>query len=155
LDKLDRAHLLLAAYPLVKLDQAYRPIYEEILNEKVSTRPVLTKAQSTPQNIGHSSCSAPAALAQRKPACAPDLLDPLEKPGPVPSRSSEMLANDRRQLQVQELNTARNNPPSTMIYSGKALNTLLADLVKLRADGSASSPVPLNTRVLDNVNVAS
>jgi hypothetical protein len=154
LDKLDRAHLLLAAYPLVKLDQAYRPIYEEILNEKVSTRPVLTKAQSTPQNLGHSSCSVPV-LAQRKPACAPDLLDPLQKPGPVRSTSAEMLANDRRQLQIQELNTARNNPPSTMIYSGKALNTLLADLVKRQADGSASSPVPLNTRVLDNVNVAS
>jgi hypothetical protein len=40
LDQQGQAHLLLAYYPLVKLDQAYKVIYEKLLNEKISTRPV-------------------------------------------------------------------------------------------------------------------
>jgi hypothetical protein len=40
LDQQGRVHLLLALYPLVKLDQAYKVVYEKILNETVSTQPV-------------------------------------------------------------------------------------------------------------------
>ncbi|HEV3118153.1 MAG TPA: hypothetical protein VGY58_13970 [Gemmataceae bacterium] len=37
------AHLLLAAFPLAKVDQAYRVVFESILGEKVSTLPVVMK----------------------------------------------------------------------------------------------------------------
>jgi hypothetical protein len=40
LDQEGQVHLLLATYPLVKLDLAYKVVYEKILNEKISTRPV-------------------------------------------------------------------------------------------------------------------
>jgi hypothetical protein len=40
LDQQGQVHLLLAMYPLVKLDQAYKVVYEKVLNEKISTRPV-------------------------------------------------------------------------------------------------------------------
>jgi hypothetical protein len=36
----DQVHLLLALYPLVKIDLAYKVVYEKILNEKISTLPV-------------------------------------------------------------------------------------------------------------------
>ena len=35
-----RVHLLLAVYPLAPLDQVYRVVFEDILHEQVSTRPV-------------------------------------------------------------------------------------------------------------------
>ena len=40
LDQQGKVHLLLALYPLVKLDQAYKVVYEKVLNEKISTQPV-------------------------------------------------------------------------------------------------------------------
>jgi hypothetical protein len=43
LNQQDQVHLLLAYYPLIQLDQAYKVIYEKVLNEKVSTRPVEEK----------------------------------------------------------------------------------------------------------------
>jgi hypothetical protein len=36
-----QVHTLLAAYPLVKLEQVYPVVFERILGEKVSTLPVL------------------------------------------------------------------------------------------------------------------
>jgi hypothetical protein len=40
LDKQEQVHLVLAVYPVIKLDQLYRVVFEDILREKVSTRPV-------------------------------------------------------------------------------------------------------------------
>jgi hypothetical protein len=40
LDQQGKVHLLLAVYPLVKLDQAYKVVYEKVLNEQISTQPV-------------------------------------------------------------------------------------------------------------------
>ncbi len=40
LDQQGQVHLLLALYPLVKLEKVYKAVYEKVLNEKVSTRPV-------------------------------------------------------------------------------------------------------------------
>jgi hypothetical protein len=37
------AHLLLSAYPLAKIDQLYRVVFESILGEKVSMLPVVVK----------------------------------------------------------------------------------------------------------------
>jgi hypothetical protein len=36
-------HLLLSAFPLAKIDQAYRVVFESILGEKLSTLPVVMK----------------------------------------------------------------------------------------------------------------
>ncbi len=41
LDQQGRVHLLLATVPLVKLDEVYRLVFENILGEKVSTAPVV------------------------------------------------------------------------------------------------------------------
>jgi hypothetical protein len=38
-----RVHLILAAFPLVKIEQIYRVIFEKVLNEKISTSPVAMK----------------------------------------------------------------------------------------------------------------
>jgi len=40
LDNQGRAHLLLAQYPMAKIQDIYRIVFEKILNEKVSTLPV-------------------------------------------------------------------------------------------------------------------
>ncbi len=41
-DRPAQVHLLLASYPLAKLDQIYRLVFERILKEKVSTLPVIS-----------------------------------------------------------------------------------------------------------------
>src|SRR5262249_20075219 len=41
LNEQGRVHLLLAAFPLVPLDQVYKVVYEKVLNEKVTTAPVV------------------------------------------------------------------------------------------------------------------
>jgi hypothetical protein len=38
-----KVHLILAANPLVKIEQVYRVIFEKVLNEKISTNPVGAK----------------------------------------------------------------------------------------------------------------
>jgi hypothetical protein len=43
LNQQGKVHLLLALYPLAKLDQAYKVVYEKVLNEKISTQPVEEK----------------------------------------------------------------------------------------------------------------
>jgi len=40
LDQEGKVHLILALYPLVKLDMAYKVIYEKVLGETISTQPV-------------------------------------------------------------------------------------------------------------------
>jgi hypothetical protein len=40
LDNQGKVHLLLAAGAAPRLDQAYRAVFERILNEEISTRPV-------------------------------------------------------------------------------------------------------------------
>ena len=45
LDNQGRVHLLLAAAPLVKVDQVYKLIFEKVLGEQVSTSPVVEARQ--------------------------------------------------------------------------------------------------------------
>jgi hypothetical protein len=45
LDNQGRVHLLLAAAPLPRIDQVYRVVFEKILNEKISTSPVIELAR--------------------------------------------------------------------------------------------------------------
>ena len=40
MDNAGRIHLLLATYPLAPIAKVYRPVFERLLNEQVSTRPV-------------------------------------------------------------------------------------------------------------------
>ncbi len=41
LNNVGRIHLLLATAPLPRLEQVYKLVFEKILNEKVSTAPVV------------------------------------------------------------------------------------------------------------------
>ena len=40
LNNQDKVHLLLTVNPLAKIEQIYQPVFEKILNEKISTKPV-------------------------------------------------------------------------------------------------------------------
>jgi hypothetical protein len=40
-----RVHLLLAAAPLPRIDQVYKIVFEKVLNEKISTSPVIEKGR--------------------------------------------------------------------------------------------------------------
>jgi hypothetical protein len=42
-DKQYKVHMLLFGYPLIKVEQVYRHVFEKILNEKVSTLPVVQR----------------------------------------------------------------------------------------------------------------
>jgi len=64
LDKQERLHLLLATYPLVKLDQVYGLIYEKVVGEKLSTLPVDTIG-SVPQKAA-GSCLTQVAVAGKR-----------------------------------------------------------------------------------------
>ncbi len=58
-------------------------------------------------------------------------------------------------LRVMEanLNRARNNPPLVEIWSGEALNSLLANLIKQQGTGGVGPPVTLADDVLAHINV--
>jgi hypothetical protein len=45
LDNQGRAHLLLAAAPLPRIEHVYKLVFEKILNEKISTSPVIETGQ--------------------------------------------------------------------------------------------------------------
>jgi hypothetical protein len=65
---------------------------------------------------------------------------------------------DRERYMRQQLARSRNNPPLTEIWSGKALNDLLADLQKLQGKGDTATlrtfQMPLDEDNLKRVNVA-
>ena len=86
LDRQGRIHLLLALYPLVPLDRVYKAVYEKVLNEKVSTRPVADGA---------------AALAEPAPAWGASGLavgDPLAAFSPAGSFSARDSLRQQRRL---------------------------------------------------------
>lgn len=43
LNPMGRVHLLLAVAPLARIEQVYQPVFEKILNEKISTNPVAVR----------------------------------------------------------------------------------------------------------------
>jgi hypothetical protein len=65
---------------------------------------------------------------------------------------------DRERYMRQQLARSRNNPPPTEVWSGKALNDLLADLQQLQAQGDTAAlrtfQVPLDEDNLKRVNVS-
>jgi hypothetical protein len=66
--------------------------------------------------------------------------------------------DDRQRHSLEQLNRSRNNPPVTEVYSGKALNDILADLRKLPPKPEAGNLVniqqlPLDEDALKHINV--
>jgi len=73
-------------------------------------------------------------------------------------REKTPTAEDERQkTQLEQLNRSRNNPPLTEIWSGQALNDLLADLQKLPARGGlpvlGTAELQLDEDGLKRINV--
>jgi hypothetical protein len=66
---------------------------------------------------------------------------------------------ERQRHQLEQLNRSRNNPPVTEIWSGKALNDILADLRKLPANAPQGGQLvniqqlPLDEEALKHINV--
>jgi hypothetical protein len=144
LDKQGRVHFLLALYPLVPLDRIYKGVYEKILNEKISTRPV-AEGEAVRQE------AAPPAW-----AAGPNAWNQQARSFPVmPADPGSVTYRDalREQSRARELRHARNDPPAVEIYAAGPLNVLLADLRKAQDRGIALSPVPLAADVLAHVNV--
>jgi hypothetical protein len=145
-DNQGRVHLLLALYPLAPLERIYKAVYEKILNERISTRPV-AEGETARQEAAPPAWGAPArnawnALSASSPATPID-------PGTASYRDYR-----REQLRMRELYHARNDPPAAEVYGAGPLNILLADLRKAQEQGLPLSPVPLAADVLAHVNVA-
>jgi hypothetical protein len=146
LNQQGRVHLLLAAFPLVKLDQAYRVVYERILNEQVTTAPVVEGNAPQPGTAVRVSL-----LTRPVPGPARGMggyggLDLASAGGLSPEEA-------RQQARALELSRALTAPPLTEVYSGEALNVLLAELVQRQGDAGVPQPVPLPAEVLAHVNV--
>jgi hypothetical protein len=134
LDQQGRVHLLLAAYPLVPLSQAYKVVYDRIVGEKVSTLPVAEGSQS------------------RLPLTSGRLRDdPMPAGCPAPPTAAER----REQARQAEVAYARSFPATTEICAATPLNVLLDDLLKVRtADGGTPGPAKsLSADVLAHVNL--
>jgi hypothetical protein len=134
LDKPGRVHLLLAAYPLVPLSQAYKVIYERIVGEQISTLPVAEGPQ-TRLPLAPARWGTPAMGGAR----------------PAPPSPEER----RERARAAEVHYARNCSATTEICAAAPLNAMLDDLLKSRAAGDESGPAkPLAADVLAHLNVA-
>jgi hypothetical protein len=63
------------------------------------------------------------------------------------------LEDERERLQALEVRRSLHQPPVTEIWSAKALNDLLRDVQKLRAQGVGGPTVALDTDLLKRINV--
>jgi hypothetical protein len=151
LDQQGKIHLLLALYPLVPLDQVYKVVYEKVLNETISTRPVNDGSASLSASAPPSTQHAWGGWAPGRPAWAASPLSAQTSPfnpGSVPTPTDL-----REQQQTAELRYARNNPPATEVCGAVPLNVLLADLMRLQEQRVSLRPVPLEAEMLVHVNV--
>jgi hypothetical protein len=142
-----KVRLLLAAFPLVNLAQAYRPVYERVLGERVTTAPVVEGGAPAPRADGggvrlRSLTVGPPVVLRRG---GPDV-------GPVGS-SAPSVEEARQQARAREVIRALSDPPLTEVCSGRALNVLLADLARQQADGAAAPSVPLPAEALAHLNL--
>jgi hypothetical protein len=148
LDRQGQVHLLLAFYPLAPLDQAYKVVYNKVLDETISTRPVAEGSPSLPATPGPRPWSLPAAGGAGPLARHSHELAPF-----APRAFSSVDLRERSQALA--LRHARNDPPAGEVYAATSLNTLLADLEKLHRQGVALRPVPLAPEVLVRINLTS
>jgi hypothetical protein len=143
LDKQGRVHLLLAAFPLVKIDQAYKVVYNKIVGEQVSTTPV---AEGNTASLGQAverdwDRKQGARLVRYSP-----LLDRPDAPSPDELRA---------QAKARDLLHALNDANVGEINSGTVLNVLLADLKDRKAvAGDAPSP-RIAPEILAHINATS
>jgi hypothetical protein len=162
LNQEQRVHLLLAAYPLVKLDQAYKVVYEKIVGEKISTRPVAEGKGGLPPDSGARLAMAPKGW----DPLAPKGWDPLtptvrpSRPGSMPLTSSPPAPPPptaeelREQSRAKALASARENQSESVVCGATTLNTLLEHLQELRDQGATLQSVPLSADVLAHINVS-
>jgi hypothetical protein len=61
----------------------------------------------------------------------------------------------RQEQLARELDRARNSPPPTEVWSGKALNTLLRNAITLQSRGARGPTIPLNEDTLKSINPTS
>jgi hypothetical protein len=59
----------------------------------------------------------------------------------------------RERIQHEKLRRALNNPPREEVYAGTSLNDLLVALQRLQASGIQGEPIPLDGRLLHQINV--
>ena len=140
LDKQGRVHLLLAAYPLVPLSQAYKVVYDQIVGEKVSALPVAVRDAGSPGSPGLGNTATNSAIRNyfRAPVMEGQAM-------PTPEELRE-LARQR------EVNHALNDPSAPEVYSGNVLNVLLADLLR-RPEQAGNGATRINPEVLSRINV--
>jgi hypothetical protein len=143
LDKQGRVHLLLAVYPLVKLDQAYKVIYRDIVGEEISTNPVVDGSGGTVPNpsVWSSATASPGGT-----ITSPLLGRPL-----APSRE----AVQEEQTRQAALRQACERPEAAAVRSGAALNIILEDLMSRDRMGAAAADNSprLDAEVLAHINV--
>jgi len=143
LDKQGRVHLLLAAFPLVKIDQAYKVVYNTIVGEQVSTSPV---AEGNVASLGQAvernwDRKQGARLVRYSP-----LLDRPDAPSPDDLRA---------QTKARDLLHALNEANVGDINSGVVLNVLLADLQDRKEVAGDAGSARLLPEVLVHINVTS
>jgi len=63
--------------------------------------------------------------------------------------------DDRERFRLEQLRRSRNDPPTTEIWSGKALNDLLLGIQQQQAKNIRGPDVPLQPDMLDRINVTS
>jgi hypothetical protein len=140
LDQQGKVHALLAVYPLVPLTQAYKVIYEKVLNEKISTRPVVVGDAAPATDSGPRSWSMSPAGGEAAPSAPAGIL----------------TADDLRERnQALALRHARGDLPATEVCGAAPLNVLLADLEKQQAHGAEVRAARLEADVLPHLNVTS
>jgi hypothetical protein len=61
--------------------------------------------------------------------------------------------DDRERARLEQVRRARNNPPPTEIWAGKALNELLLAIQQQQAKGVQGPNVPLQPNLLQHINV--
>jgi hypothetical protein len=145
LNQEQRVHLLLAAYPLVKLNIAYKAVYENIVGEKISTRPVAEGRDALAPNPGGV-----------RVTMTPKGWDPLvvgrhsHKGGTTATADDAQLSEQAR---LHSLTAARNKPSDALILAAGPLNVLYEDLERAQDDGAALRAVPVSGDTLAHINL--
>ncbi len=63
------------------------------------------------------------------------------------------LEDERERFREEQLRRTRNDPPITEVWSGKSLNDLLTDLVKIDSPGALAGSPSLSEDILQKINV--
>ena len=162
LDKPGRVHLLLALYPLVKLDEAYKVIYSDIVGEDISTVPVVDgstpslRLPTQPSGGCGGGCGGggggnplPAASFANTSALRGPYTASFLGGSPAPS-----LEERKERVRVAALRQACDHPAVTEVRSGTALNVILDDLLKRPTEPNTPGKSPrLDATVLAHINV--